>query len=330
MLEARYFEAKEQGMTVCRLCPRDCSIGEGKNGFCRTRTNQGGILYAENYGECTSSAIDPIEKKPLYHFYPGSWILSLGSWGCNFTCRFCQNWHIAQQKPSTVPLSPKEVAEQAQRVDKRNIGVAYTYSEPGVWYEFVLETAKEVKQRGFKNVLVTNGFLNKEPLLELMPYIDAFNIDVKAFNETFYSDLCSGWLSAVKQTVELAVRAAHVEITCLVIPGHNDNLSELEDLAKWLAELDRDIPLHFSRYFPNYKMDIPPTPHSTLEAAYQAAKKHLNYVYLGNTGKQGANTFCPQCETLVIDRMHARSYLTGNNQCPTCGESIAVVGTTAF
>jgi pyruvate formate lyase activating enzyme len=287
-------------------------------------------LYTENYAECSSYALDPIEKKPLYHFYPGSYILSLGTWGCNFSCQFCQNWQIAHDKPQTVELLPEKAVEMASGAGKRNIGIAYTYSEPSVWYEYVHATAKLLHDKGMKNVLVTNGFINPEPLAELLPYIDAFNIDVKAFSDRFYREICAGQLEKVKDTVALAGRKAHVEITCLVIPGMNDKDDELEALAKWLSSIDRNIPLHFSRYFPNYKMTAQPTPVATLAKAVSIAKRYLNYVYLGNVGAEGVNTYCPDCGHLVIDRLRQCSNLVENKKCPHCGSGIHLVGEVFF
>ncbi|MBP2655371.1 MAG: pflA 2 [Firmicutes bacterium] len=327
--EACYYDPHERGV-VCRLCPRGCIIGEGRSGFCRVRKNIGGVLFAENYGACSSYALDPIEKKPLYHFYPGSYIFSIGTWGCNFTCRFCQNWQIAQENPETVYLEPEKTVDMAVKVDKRNIGLAFTYSEPSVWYEYVLATAKQLKARGLKSVLVTNGFINLEPLSELLPFVDALNIDVKAFNEDYYRNVCAGRLEDVKRTVEMAVRMAHVEITCLLVGGLNDAPEDLEGLASWLADLDKDIPLHFSRYFPNYKLKVPPTPPEKMELAYLIARRYLNYVYLGNIGGIGVNTYCPECKFLVIDRLKLVSNLAEDNKCPCCGKRIKIIGKVVF
>lgn len=328
MREALYFEPHPRGV-VCRLCPKECVITEGASGFCRVRNNVGGRLYTRNYAACSSYALDPIEKKPLYHFYPGSYIFSVGTWGCNFACRFCQNWQIAQDEPDTRELTPAKAVDTAAG-EPRNIGLAYTYSEPGVWYEFVLDTARLARERGLKNVLVTNGFINPQPLAELLPYIDALNIDVKAFNEKFYQEICAGRLAEVKRTVEQAAAASHVEVTCLVVPGLNDDPGELEALAAWLAGLSRDIPLHFSRYFPNYRLNTPPTPVATLETAMEAARRHLNYVYIGNVGAEGVNTHCPECGELVIDRLRRQSRLSGNKKCPQCGSAIAIVGSVSY
>jgi pyruvate formate lyase activating enzyme len=335
--EALHYTSR--GQTVaCRLCPKHCTIAEGRTGFCRTRQNTGGKLYALNYARSTGQALDPIEKKPLYHFYPGSTILSLGTWGCNFACQFCQNWHIAQAQPETAELEPRAAAILArQLVSRGNIGIAYTYSEPSVWYEYILDTAALVRDDGLKNVLVSNGFINPEPLAQLLPVIDAMNIDVKAFNDEFYQTVCAGRLEHVKRTVELAASRCHVEITTLLVPGLNDAVGELTGLAKWLAGISPDIPLHFSRYFPNYKMDAPPTPLSTLELAYETARQFLNYVYIGNAGGAGRNTYCPQCGYKVIDRsggysrLAARPDETGcEKKCPECERNIHITGTVGF
>lgn len=330
MHEALYYRPHGQEV-ICELCPQNCLISEGGTGFCRVRRNNGGTLYNENYGRCSAYALDPIEKKPLYHFFPGSMILSVGTWGCNFTCQFCQNWQIAQDTPQTDWLPPEKAVMAARESGAGNVGIAYTYSEPSVWFEYILDTAPAIRQSGMKNVLVTNGFINPAPLRQLLPYIDAMNIDVKAFNEDFYQRLCAGRLQDVKNTVELAAQWCHVEITTLVIPGLNDNSRELDDLAKWLAGISKSLPLHFSRYFPNYKLKIPATPLATMEEAYKTARQHLDYVYLGNvTGSDGSNTYCPVCSQLVIDRIHRRSQLTAQKKCPRCGSKIVITGEVCF
>lgn len=326
MREALYYGSHAKGL-ACGLCPKECIIPEGRTGFCRVRQNIGGRLYAINYGQCSSYALDPIEKKPLYHFYPGSYIFSIGTWGCNFACQFCQNWQIAQDEPETVDLTPEKAVAMAKQAGQRNIGIAYTYSEPSVWYEYILDTAKTAQEAGLKNVLVTNGFINPEPLDNLLPYIDAMNIDVKAFSSDFYQQVCAGALDQVKTTVERAAARCHVEVTTLIVPGKNDSPEELAGLARWLAAVNKDIPLHLSRYFPNYRADDPPTPLSTLEMAYRLAKEYLNYVYVGNVGNNGsANTYCPDCGYLVLDRVSGHCYLSDNKKCPQCGSKIAIVG----
>lgn len=319
----------QQGQAVaCKLCPKNCIITEGRTGFCRVRQNAGGKLYNINYAQATAQALDPIEKKPLYHFHPGSTILSLGTWGCNFACQFCQNWHIAQAQPQFTLLEPQAAAALAsQLVSQGNIGIAYTYSEPSVWYEYILDTARLVQAAGLSNILISNGFINEQPLQELLPYIAAMNIDVKGFTNEFYHKVCAGDLTPVKRTVEQAARQCHVEITTLIIPGLNDSVEEIASLAKWLSGINADIPLHLSRYFPNHKMELPPTSVATLEAVASAAREYLNYVYLGNVGGNGTNTFCPQCGCKVIDRLSGYSRLTEpGKKCPQCGRSIPITG----
>jgi pyruvate formate lyase activating enzyme len=260
--------------------------------------------------------MDPIEKKPLYHFFPGSWIFSVGSFGCNFRCKFCQNWQIAQlTEVPTEEISAEELVNVASR-QKDNIGIAYTYNEPTIWYEYVIECASLARKKGLKNVLVTNGFIEKEPLEKLLPFIDAMNIDVKAYTEDFYRDITFGKLSPVKRTVEIAQKSCHVEITTLLIPGMNDGEDEVEALAKWLASLRKDIPLHLTRYFPNFKLDLPPTPVETIRRAREIAMKYLDYVYTGNVvDEEGSNTYCPKCGELLIARQGYDVEVLGGAKC---------------
>ena len=326
MHEALYYQLHEQGI-ACQLCPKSCTIGEGESGFCRVRQHRSGKLYTANYAACTSFGLDPIEKKPLYHFYPGSAILSIGTWGCNLACQFCQNWQIAQADPPTSELPPAKAVVAARQAGSRNIGIAYTYSEPTVWYEYILDTARLTHEAGLKNILVTNGFINQEPLEELLPHIDAMNIDVKAFTNDFYRHVCAGTLDAVKRTVEVAATQCHVEITTLLVPGLNDDPQEIEALAKWLGGIRRTIPLHFSRYFPQYKMDAPPTSIHTMERAYHTARHYVDYVYLGNVGAAGTNTHCPACGYTVIERLEGVvSHLNDDKQCPECSLPIPIIG----
>ncbi|MGE5552576.1 MAG: AmmeMemoRadiSam system radical SAM enzyme [Betaproteobacteria bacterium] len=328
-VEARYYDKLEEGAVRCRLCPRECRLIPGTTGACRTRRNVDGRLVYLYYGACSSMALDPVEKKPLYHFHPGHTILSLGSIGCNLQCAFCQNWQIAQSETETVPLTPAEVVELArERVNEGCVGVAYTYNEPLVGFEFVLEAARAVRRAGLKNVLVTNGEINPEPLAELLPYVDALNVDVKGFTEEFYQELCRGKLAPVLRTVETAAARTHVELTNLLIPGKNDSPDEVTALVEWVAErLGPDVPLHFSRYFPQYKLDLPPTPLQTLREAAAISRRRLNYVYLGNVGgAEGSDTLCPKCGAAVIRRhgYSVRSLLRGR-ECPVCGYALPVV-----
>lgn len=332
MREALYYEKKEQKLTACRLCPKMCTIRAGKAGFCRVRQNREGTLYATNYGKVTSCGLDPIEKKPLYHFYPGSFILSFGTVGCNLRCGFCQNWSIAHGDPQTADLSPEEAVEAARRQDiaaQKNIGIAYTYSEPFMWYEFVLDTARLAREAGLKNVLVTNGYVNETPLRKILPYIDAMNIDVKGFTDEYYRKNCAGRLEPVIRTVEIAHTKCHVELTTLLVTGLNDSPEEIRQLVDWVASLNPEIPLHFSRYFPNFEFDLEATPYETLERARDIARLKLSYVYIGNAPSLDAGgTFCPGCGEELVNRAGYRARTVGleNKKCRKCGREINVIG----
>lgn len=281
---AMYFNKIEDLKVHCYLCPHNCVIKPGGLGACRARKNIDGELYSLNYAKIASVALDPIEKKPLYRFYPGKLILSAGTFGCNLKCSFCQNWSIAHQNPQTMDAEPSGLVEKAVKLmESGNIGIAYTYNEPSIWYEFVYDTAKLAKEKGLVNVLVTNGFISREPLMNILPFVDAMNIDVKAYTAKFYSEICKGTLENVKETVELAAKSCHVEVTTLVIPDLNDTLEEIDEMSKWLAGISPEIPLHLSRFFPNYEMkDRPATPVETLSRARDKAREYLKYVYMGN------------------------------------------------
>ena len=333
MHEAMFWEPGDEQRTFCRLCPKLCNIREGKTGFCRVRENRSRILYATNYGEVTSYGVDPMEKKPLYHFHPGSTIFSLGTMGCNLRCGFCQNWQIAHRDAPTVYFSPAQAVAAALHYNREGsgsscVGIAYTYSEPFMWYEYVLDTSRLAREAGLVNVLITNGYVNEEPLLELLPFIDALNIDVKAFTDRFYRETCLGKLEPVLRTVELAHTRCHVELTTLLVTGLNDEPEEIKGLVDWVAGLDPDIPLHISRYFPNYQLDLPPTPLASLSRARDIARDKLAYVYIGNAPQlNSATTRCPQCGEVVINRSGYRVELGGLEQekCKACGHPIKVV-----
>lgn len=272
--------------TECRICPHHCKIEEGQLGLCKARTNRNGEIISDNYGMLTSVALDPIEKKPLYHFYSGSKILSVGSYGCNLNCPFCQNCDISMVSGTEIEseeVTTEELVRKAkQLVSRGNIGIAYTYNEPLIGFEFVRDCAKAAKESGLVNVVVTNGYICKEPLLELLPYIDAFNIDLKGFREEFYHKL-GGDLATVKQTIELAAKVCHVEVTTLIIPGENDSEEEMEELSGWLAGLRPDIPLHISRFFPRWKMqDRAATPVESVYHLAEVARRKLQSVHEGN------------------------------------------------
>lgn len=274
---------------MCRLCPHKCELPNGKTGLCRVRTHMDGKLMAMGYGRVSSLSLDPIEKKPLRHFYPSSWILSLGSYGCNMRCAFCQNYAISQNRilldypeaNGRVFYPPEEIVHQAYGQAK-NIGIAFTYNEPLINIEYIMDIAPLFKARGQKVVLVTNGLICAKPLADLLPVIDAWNIDVKCFDEKFYRKL-GGDLDTVKNTVETTAARCHVEVTTLIIPGENDDPEEIEALTDWLAALNPQIPLHISRFFPRFQMkDKPPTPLETLEEVAAIARRRLRYVYIGN------------------------------------------------
>ena len=269
----------------CAICPRRCLLESGQTGFCGARKNTGGAITCENYGQITSMALDPIEKKPLRHFYPGSFILSVGSCGCNMRCPFCQNHRISTpaEKPDAVYVSPEALVEKAESLKSRgNIGIAYTYNEPLIGYEYVTDCARLAQKKGLKNVLVTNGFINEGPLSALLPFIDAANIDLKCFNDEYYRKL-GGGLDAVKRTIETAAQSIHVEVTTLIIPGENDSEGEMDMLSAWLSAINSDIPLHVSRFFPNYKYaDKAPAPVEHIYSLAGTARKNLRRVYTGN------------------------------------------------
>lgn len=280
MREARFYEP-ENGALRCKLCPHACLIPAGRAGLCRVRRNDGGVLIAENYGRVSSMALDPIEKKPLLHFYPGSHILSVGSYGCNMCCPFCQNSAISQGFPATEEVSPEKLVQIAKSC-RGNLGVAFTYNEPLVGIEYLLDAAPLIRAAGLKTVLVTGGLIEKAPLLELLPFVDAMNIDVKGFTAEYYRKL-GGDLDTVKRSVELCAPRCHVEVTTLIVPGENDGESEMEALSAWLASVSPDIPLHITRFFPRYKMtESEPTPLPTLARLAETAKRSLRYVHIGN------------------------------------------------
>ena len=271
---------------ICPLCFHHCQLSEGQTGFCHARANQGGQIVCVNYGQLTALALDPIEKKPLRRFYPGSLILSVGSFGCNLRCPFCQNAEISMIDASsahTVYYSPQSLVERALALRPQgNIGLAYTYNEPLVGYEYVRDCAVLAHDKQLKNVLVTNGTIAEEPLLALLPVIDALNIDLKGFTAEWYRRL-GGDLVSVQRTIALAARSSHVEVTTLLIPGENDSEAEIEALAAWLASIDPDIPLHLSRFFPRYHLtDRGPTPIDEVYHLADIARRSLRWVYTGN------------------------------------------------
>ena len=286
-MECRYYKKSDDGRIECQLCPHHCRMADGKTGLCRSRKNKGGVLVSEVYGKPCSLAIDPIEKKPLYHFHPGTTCLSMACTGCNFRCLNCQNYEISQVQPSEVDhydLSPEAVVELC--LEHHCPGIAYTYTEPLTYLEYITDTARLAHKAGLWNILVTAGYVCQEPLNDLLPYLDAANIDLKSFSDDIYMKVSGGHLQPVLDTI-LAMHGAGVwiELTNLVIPGVNDDRQMIRKMCRWIAANGlADNPLHFSRFFPKYKMrNIPPTPLQTLKEAEQIAlEEGIKYVYLGN------------------------------------------------
>ena len=269
---------------ICEVCPKHCALSKGQVGFCKARKWHDGNVISKNYGRITSMALDPIEKKPLYHFHPGSMILSVGSYGCNMNCFYCQNHEISQKDESVgyTHFMPEElVAEALKYSEQGSIGIAFTYNEPAIGWEFVRDTATLANLKGLLNVMVTNGCFCEDGLHRLLPAIDAFNIDLKCFTEDGYKAL-GGDFSAVKNTIEIASAVKHVEISTLIVPGQNDDEDQMESQSAWLASLSPDIPLHIARYFPRWKAEMPQTSEDVMRRLEKVAKRHLKNVHLGN------------------------------------------------
>lgn len=330
MKEALFYKTSGDKL-ICQLCPHQCSIKKDSTGTCGVRRNHNGKLFSENYAKLSAINFDPIEKKPLYHFFPGSVILSLGSIGCNLKCKCCQNWQISQAVLSDYKYSknysPEEILKLAGS-KPGNLGIAYTYNEPTVWFEYMMDTARLVREAGMKNCMVSNGFINEEPLLELMKYLDAFNIDLKAFNEQFYRTQSGAKLEPVKKTLQLlAKHHKHVEITNLVIPTLNDDEKEFTEMVNWIAkELGESTVLHLSRYHPMYKLSIKSTNSELLENFYKIAAEKLNYVFVGNIHiKDYQDTRCAKCGKTIIRRTGyfiENSGISQSGNCIYCGEAI--------
>ncbi len=328
--EALYYRKLGNGKVGCILCPRGCSIPTGSTGFCRARRNIGGTLYALGYAAPCAIHLDPIEKKPFFHFLPKSRAYSIASAGCNLRCKFCQNWEISQASPLDTfnySASPESIALAAARQGCKSI--AYTYTEPTNFYEYMLDTARAARDRGILNVYHSNGFINREPLKELCRFLDAANIDLKGFSSSFYRDVCEGELEPVLETLKSLKReGVWVEITNLVIPGKNDDPATIRRMADWIrGNMGPETPLHFSRYFPLYRMThIPPTPVETLENARSAARQAgLKYVYIGNVpGNAGENTYCPKCSRVLVRRsgLSVLEMRLRDGKCPSCGTHI--------
>jgi pyruvate formate lyase activating enzyme len=329
--EALFYQKLDAKAVQCQLCPRRCVIPDGKRGYCGARENRGGSLYTLVYAKPVALHIDPIEKKPLFHFLPASLAYSVATAGCNLKCKFCQNWEISQSRPEEVEYRCLEPVELVRMVEGSGAPtIAYTYSEPTIFYEYMLETARLARKEGIKNIMHSNGYINAAPLRKLAKYLDAANIDLKGFSDEYYAKLTQGSLEPVLNSLKvLKEEGVHIEITTLLLPGFNDDEATLRKMCLWIKDnLGADTPLHFSRFFPMYKLiSLNPTPVESLERSRSIAIDcGLNYVYIGNISPNPAeNTYCPACKKIVIER---RGYFIVQNnlkegRCKSCGKKIA-------
>ncbi|MCD6502987.1 MAG: AmmeMemoRadiSam system radical SAM enzyme [Euryarchaeota archaeon] len=330
LVECRFWEQAEKESVRCNLCPHRCLIPPNGVGACRVRKNINGKLYTLVYGLASSIAVDPIEKKPFYHFEPGSHVLSLSTWGCNLRCPHCQNWEISQTEPLehfSRKISPEDVVRYLKETQAD--GISWTYNEPTIWYEFIYDASKLVREETDAYITwVTNGFINEAPLRKIAPYVDGMNVDYKGPEEAY--KLFGGRLDPVKRTITLAYDLGiHVELTYLIIPTVNDSNRSIEEFIEFVKSLDPEIPVHFTRFFPHYKMrHLPPTPIETLIKAYETAKeKGLKYVYVGNIIDETYNTtYCPGCGRPVIRRsvLAITQYDVIDGRCKYCGHPIRI------
>ncbi len=329
----RYWQRLADGRVQCDLCPRFCKLKEGQRGLCFVRARQGNEIVLTTYGRSSGFCVDPIEKKPLHHFYPGTAVLSFGTAGCNLSCRFCQNWDISKSRQVDTladTASPQTIARAALELGCRS--VAYTYNDPIIFMEYAVDVAQACRELGIKSVAVTAGYINEDPRREFFRHLDAANIDLKGFSEDFYQRLCAGHLGPVLDTLRYVKQETDtwLEITTLLIPGQNDSVQELEALTQWVVdELGPDVPLHFSAFHPDYKMgDIPRTPAATLSRARTIAVKNgVRYAYTGNVrDAHGGSTYCHNCGKCLIYRNQytlGAWGLTELGACANCGASCA-------
>jgi pyruvate formate lyase activating enzyme len=328
--EAWHYRKLGKKIVQCSRCPNLCKLKPGERSFCRTRINRNGVLKTIAYGNPCAVHIDPVEKKPLFHFLPKTKVLSIATAGCTFRCKFCQNWEISQFRPEEThnyEMSPKDVVDIA--LEYGTPSIACTYSEPTAFYEYMYDTSKRAKLEGIRTTVHSNGSINTEPLEELCEFLDAANIDLKFFNEDKYWEISHGYLSTVLETLEtLCKKGIHLEITNLVVPSLNDDKSEIRGMVRWIAEhLGVDIPVHFSRFYPMYKLkNLPPTPVKTLEMARKIGyEEGLHYVYIGNVpGHDGENTYCPNCGEEIISRTgyYVTNIKIKNGECQFCKAKI--------
>ena len=330
--EALYYQKldEKQKKVRCQLCPRGCMIANGESGFCRARKNMDGKLYSLGYAQPCALHIDPIEKKPFFNVYPKTLSFSIASAGCNLRCKFCQNWQISQVSPLETTnrhSPPPDIVAAAMKSGSRSI--AYTYTEPTNFFEYMLDVAKIAKSKGMLNVQHSNGYINPAPLKELCQYLDAVNIDLKGFSKSFYNKMCEAELDPVLETIKtLKASGVWVEITNLVIPGHNDDIEMIRKMCEWVkTSVGAEVPVHFSRFYPMYKLTgVSPTPVSTLEKAREAALAvGLHYAYIGNVpGHAGENTYCPHCKKMIIKRSgyNILENIVKTGKCPSCSTKI--------
>ena len=332
--EALLYEKLEGTRVSCFLCSHHCKIEDGRLGVCRVRENRGGTLYTLSYGQLISQNVDPIEKKPLYHFLPGSRSFSIATVGCNFQCGFCQNWQISQVSEAgklrlrSHDVEPAEVVQSAKRSGSASI--SYTYTEPTIFFEYAYDIGRLAREEGLYNVFVTNGFMTEEAIRMIQPYLDAANVDLKSFNDEYYRKLCKGRLAPVLKSIELMKELnIWVEVTTLLVTGMNDSEPELKEIANFIAGVDPAMPWHISRFYPQYRMDdLEPTPPQALNQAYEIGKQAgLRYVYLGNVGA-GNTTFCYSCNKALIERrgFSVIRHQIKNGKCPSCDTTIEGVG----
>ena len=323
MYPASYYKETLGRQVQCTLCPHMCRLMPGETGKCKTRTNRGGKLYSLSYGLISGISSDPVEKKPLYHFLPGSSILSIGSFGCNLSCDFCQNCKISQPDPEIFSQAPyREPTDIVQKaiLHRDSIGLAYTYNEPTVYYEYMMECAIQIREHNLMNVMVSNGFIKQEPLKGLLKYMDAFNIDLKSFRNDFYKQRSSATLRPILETIAtVAASKAHLELTFLIIPGYNDSPGEWKEMITWIEDnCGADTILHVSKYFPRHKLKSFPTPTRTMESFMNLAREKIHYVYPGNNPQLDNNTLCPACGSILIEREVYKTKLTGLTAQGTC------------
>jgi pyruvate formate lyase activating enzyme len=328
--EAMYYEKLEDIRVKCRLCPRECTIADMERGYCGVRENRGGTYYTLVHSRVCALNVDPIEKKPLFHYFPGTKAYSLATAGCNVECKFCQNWQISQYRPEqidSIKLSPEDVINEAQRSGSKTI--AFTYSEPVVFYEYMFDIAQLSRKHGLHSVMISNGYIQEKPLKELCDHLSAVKIDLKGFSEKFYQETCSGELKPVLNTLlTLKNTGIWFEIVVLLIPTLNDNEKEIKAMCAWVRDnLGTDVPVHFTRFHPTYKIkNLPPTPVKTLETAREiACDSGLRFPYVGNVpGHEGENTYCPHCRNIAIKRAGfsiIENHLNGNI-CRDCKQPI--------